>query len=259
MYPVLFQLGPIRIYAYGVALVLAFLLGTWLAARAARAWPHGRAALTPAQVVDLTCYSLLGGILGARLFYVLLYWKIFLTAPFEMIALWRGGLVWYGGMFGAIFAGWCYVRANHLSSPRVGDHMAPFMALGHAIGRLGCFLNGCCYGKPTDAWCGVVFPGQTQPVVPTQLFEAAGLMAIFLLLRRMQRSSAIERPWEISGVYLIAYAGLRFALEFLRGDQTVWRAGLTLQQVISFWVLAVGLMLVGIARRRRWRERTSSS
>ncbi len=259
MHPVLVRVGPLAIYSYGLALVLAFLVGTWLAARAAGAGPAARGALSPSQVVDLTCYSLLGGVVGARLFYVLLYWDIFLQAPFEMIALWRGGLVWYGGMVGAIFTGWCYVRLQRLVPSRVGDHMAPFMALGHAIGRIGCFLNGCCYGKPTEDWCGLVFPGQSQAVMPTQLFEAAGLIAIFFVLRRMQRSSALERPWEISGAYLIAYAMLRFALEFLRGDQTTWWGGLTLQQLISVGVLAVGMVLVGVARRRQWLEHTNSS
>jgi phosphatidylglycerol:prolipoprotein diacylglycerol transferase len=106
-------------------------------------------------------------------------------------------------------------------------------------------LNGCCYGKLTDAWYGVVFPGQPDPVVPTQLIEAAGLFLLYGVLRRASTHPAIvSRPGRLLGTYLIAYAGLRFAMEFLRGDQAVFWAGLTLQQLISLLLVVPAAILV---------------
>lgn len=247
MYPVLMRWGPVAIYSYGLALVVAFLVGTWLAGRAADALPRELVAITPSQTVDLTCVSLLGGIAGARVFYVLLYWNIFMRYPQEILALWHGGLVWYGGLFGSVLIGWGYVRVKGLSALRVADHLAPFLALGHAIGRLGCFLNGCCYGKPTASWYGIWLPGYAEAVLPTQAFEMAGLLVIFLGLRQLQRPAVLMQRGRISGLYLLSYAILRFIIEALRGDQVVWWAGLTLQQFVSLFVLAGGIVLLVIS------------
>jgi len=244
MHPVLLQLGPVTIYTYGAMLVIAFTVSTWLAANDARRLPPTRLAISPPQLWDLASLALLGGIVGGRLFYVLLHWEAFLQSPQDVVAIWHGGLVWYGGLLGGVLASWLYVRAKRLHVLRVLDQLIPFVALGHAIGRVGCFLNGCCYGKLTDAWYGVVFPGQPAPVVPTQLIEAAGLFLLYGVLRRASTHPAIvSRPGRLLGAYLIAYAGLRFAIEFLRGDQAVFWAGLTLQQLISVGMGMGGLWL----------------
>jgi phosphatidylglycerol:prolipoprotein diacylglycerol transferase len=119
------------------------------------------------------------------------------------------------------------------------------------VGRLGCFLNGCCYGKPTAAWCGVVFPGQPHAVLPTQLFEAIGLLGIYAALRALQRRGALALRGRVTGWYLLAYGALRFVLEFLRGDQPPWRMGLTLQQFISIGMVLGGMTLVRLSRLAR--------
>ena len=243
MHPILFQLGPFTLYTYGAMLVAAFLVSTGLAARAAQRLPAGRAPITQQQVWDFSSLALFGGIIGGRLFYVLLHWDAFAQAPATVIAIWQGGLVWYGGFLGGVLAGWIYVRAHRLSWLPVLDHMIPFVALGHAIGRVGCFLNGCCYGKPTEAWCAVTFPGHSHAVWPTQLFEAGGLVVIFAVLRWARVRPWAARPGRLLGAYLISYAGLRFVIEGFRGDQTVFWAGLTLQQLLSFLLLATGLLL----------------
>ena len=251
MHPILLKLGPLTLHTYGVALTVALLVASWLAARRARAMPPELAAMTPAQSADFACLSLAGRIAGARLLYVLLEWDFFGRSPQEILALWHGGLVWYGGFLGGVLAGWLYARAKRLAFWRVMDHWIPFLALGHAIGRFGCFFNGCCYGRPTSAWYGVVFPGQAAPVVPTQLFEAAGLVVLYVILRLLQRPSLLSRPGGLFGVYLISYGGLRFLLEFLRGDQTPWWAGLTLQQLISVGASFAGWGLLRSAMQRR--------
>lgn len=249
MHPILATFGPFTLYTYGVMLLIAFAVSTWLAVRAARRWPPGLVAINAEQILDCFSLSLLGGIVGGRLAFIVLQWEFFLRSPGEMSAIWHGGLVWYGGLLGGLFAAWLYVRAKRLNFLRVMDQCIPFLALAHAVGRVGCFLNGCCYGRPTDHWCGAVFPGQRGPVVPVQLFESAGLLFLYGLLRGLQRPPLLSRPGWLFGIYLVLYALLRFSIEFLRGDQEIWWAGLTLQQVISILAFIVGLLLMGKGKR----------
>ena len=248
MHPIFFTLGPVTIYSYGIMMVIAFLATTYLTQRAALALPAPGRAMSQEQIMDFSCVALLGGLLGARAFYVALNWQAFAQAPADIVAIWHGGLVWYGGFAGGIAVGWLYTRAKRLAFLRVLDLFIPFLALGHAIGRIGCFLNGCCYGKPTEAWCGVVFPGQAGPVLPTQLFEAAGLFLLFLGLKSLQRPSVLSRPGRVLGAYLISYGVLRFLLEPLRGDQPIWWAGLTLQQLISIGMIIIGFRFLRLFR-----------
>ena len=247
MHPILLRLGPVTLYAYGVALAAAFLTATGLAARTVRRLGAAVQPLTEPAMVSFCYCALLGGIAGGRLFYVVLHWEVFQFSWGEIPALWEGGLVWYGGFLGGVAAGWLYCRLNRLSFLPVVDLLAPFIALGHAIGRIGCFLNGCCYGKATTAWCGVVFPGHDTPVLPTQLFETVGLLVVSLAVRRLQTPERLRHPGRVFGAYLIGYAVLRFFLEGLRGDQPIWWAGLTLQQAVSLGVLVGGALL--------WRQR----
>ncbi len=244
MHPVLLKLGPLTLYSYGAMLVLASAVAIGVAVHAARRAPSASIEAPPEQIADCLCSALLGGIVGGRLFYILLNWELFTQAPWEIIALWHGGLVWYGGFLGGVAGAWLYLRAKRRAFLRALDQLIPFVALGHAIGRIGCFLNGCCYGKPTTSWCGVLFPGRHETVLPTQLFEAAGLCLLYLVLRWLQRPGRRTAPGGIVGAYLILYGLLRFLLEFARGDQTIWWAGLTVQQVLSLGVMVVGLMLV---------------
>ena len=244
MHPILLKLGPVTLYAYGAMMVAAFLLVTFLSRRAARELPPTFVAITPTQLVDFTCIALLGGILGARAFFISLRWEDFLRVPAEIPALWHGGLVWYGGFFGGLLGAWGYTRTQHLSFVRVMDQFMPFVALGHAVGRIGCFLNGCCYGLPTQSWCGVIFPGHAEAVLPTQLFEAAGLLALYATLRMLQRPGILQYPGRVFGAYLLGYGVLRLVMEYLRGDQTPIWIGLTLQQCISIAAMLVGALLL---------------
>ncbi len=259
MHPILIRFGPVTLYSYGLMLVIAFLATIGLARQATRHMPTERAVLSCDEIVDFASWSLLGGILGGRLFYVLLQWEFFREIPSEIPAIWHGGLVWYGGFAGGVFAAWLYVRAKPISMLRAVDQMIPFATLGHAIGRVGCFLNGCCYGRPTQAWWGVVFPGHIDRVIPVQVIEAILLTVLCAVLWRVQSmttSPARAEPgaggWRqlvtpaggVFACYLVGYGLLRFGLEFLRGDQPVWLAGLTLQQVISLVLIAVGIKLL---------------
>lgn len=245
MHPVLFTFGPVTVSSYGVMFVIAVGLAAWLGARVIPRLPGGPL-MNAQQWSDLVCLAVVGGIVGARLAYVALHGELFLQAPWEVVAVWHGGLVWYGGLVGGLLGAWGYVRRHRLPFLALLDAAAPFVALAHAIGRIGCFFNGCCYGRPTMSWCAVLFPGHAEPVIPTQLIEAAGLLGLFVILRLLQRPRFLRAPGRLFGGYLALYAMLRFPLEFLRGDQPPFLGPLTLQQVIS-----IGLIGLGVSFLRR--------
>ena len=245
MHPILFKFGPVTLYTYGAMLVVAFTVALWVARRIHRRLPDYLRPLTPDQVADLCCLALLGGIAGARAFFVVLHWDFFSAEPRYIPALWQGGLVWYGGMIGSLLAAWIYARLHRVCFLPLLDLFAPVIAIGHAIGRVGCFLNGCCYGEITHAWYGVCLAGEPHKLIPVQLIEAIGLVFLYIALRALQRPNVLRRhPGRVFGCYMAGYAVLRFKLERYRGDQLpIWEA-LTLQQIVSIAVLLAGLLLI---------------
>ena len=249
MHRILFHMGPVTIYSYGVMMVAAFVMATWLASRTAKQLPDARRVLTSSQIVDLFCLAMLSGVLGARLFFVAQYWEVFVRQPQEIPAIWHGGLIWYGGFVGGLASIVIYLRLHRISVLRGIDQFIPFIALGHGIGRIGCLLNGCCYGEVSHAWWALA--GEDgQPRIPTQLLESVALLGLFLVLRCFQeRRTEAPGGW-LFGVYLLGYAVIRFFIEFLRGDQTAVWGGLTLQQLLSVGVFIIGLMLLMLLRHR---------
>ena len=246
MHPALLRVGSWTLSTYGVTLALAFLIVIRLAAHAAARSARPLGPLSAEELLDLGCWALVGSIIGGRLFYVIGNWDVYRVQPFEIVALWHGGLIWYGGFLGGVASTAWYLRRRGHAVWRGLDQVIPFVALGHAIGRIGCFLNGCCLGTPTRSWCGVLFPGHEVPLVPVQLIESVGLLALYVWLRRLQTASPARRAGWIFGAYLVAYGALRWALEYWR-DQPQVVADLTLQQVISGALMIVGLWL--LARR----------
>ncbi len=232
MHPILFHLGPVTIYSYGALFALAILAAAAVSAREARL-----RGIRPELVTDLIFWVVLGGLVGARALYVLTNIECYRNAPLEILMLQRGGLVFYGGFFGGSAAGLWYARRKRLPLARCADVLVPGVALAHAIGRLGCFLNGCCYGRPTSVFWGVSFPHGNGPVHPTQLYEAGALLLLFAVLRARARRAAFDG--EVAVWYLLLYGLIRFLIEFLRGDSPPVIGGLTLSQVISGCLLTV--------------------
>jgi len=238
MCPVLLKIGPLTIYWYGAMVALGFVAGLWLALT--RSQKYG---LSRDKVSDLCFYVLICGLAGARVLFVFTDLKSFIAEPLEIFKVWHGGLVFYGGLIGGLAAGIWFAEKNKLSFLVVADLLSPSLVIAHVFGRIGCFLNGCCYGK-VNRNMGIIFPavGDNLPRLPVQLFESAGLLVIFAVLMFLSRKT--RKPGDIFTAYLVLYSILRFNLEFLRDDDRgMYFWGLSQAQFISLIALAVAVVL----------------
>ncbi len=233
MHPILFQIGSITIYSYGFLIAVAVVICSTLLSRdAARQGIHADV------VYDFVFWAMLGGIVGARLFYVALYPQYF-SNPMEILFINHGGLAWQGGLSGGIISSIIFVRRRRLSLRAFMDLSAPYLALGQAIGRMGCFFNGCCYGRPWEH--GIFFPVHNARLHPTQLYETAGLLAIFFILRFYRPAPRITG--QVFVLYLWLAAIERFTVEFFRADHDVLWLGLSLFQYIAVGIFCAGIIL----------------
>jgi phosphatidylglycerol:prolipoprotein diacylglycerol transferase len=251
--PILFQFGEFSIHTFGLLVGLGFISGLWLASRLAR-----QSGLKSDLVYELAVpWILIGSLLGARIVYVISYWDRDFAgrAWFEPFQVWRGGLVFYGGLIGGALA--AIVRLRMLRQPlwRYGDCLAPGIALGHVFGRFGCLLNGCCFGHPTDVPWAIRFPVGTTPgnlpVHPTQIYEAVlnlGLAAGLAWFHRRRRFDG-----QVFALYLLGYSLVRAFTEWFRGDYDVRSAPLqgilTPGQATGIAIFLGGLGLYFVLRR----------
>jgi phosphatidylglycerol:prolipoprotein diacylglycerol transferase len=235
MHPILLELGPLTLRSYGLMMALGFAFGAFLASRL-----YAREGGRPERVYDLSVWIMFGAILGARALYVAVLPEQFAQAPWwEVFAVQKGGLVYYGGLIGGGLAAYFWMRRQKLAVWRLADCLAPGLALGQAFGRVGCFLNGCCYGR-VDAEHGVVFPGlDEQPRLPVQLYESAFALGLAALLAWFKPRRAY--PGQAFALYLLLYGLGRFGLESLRGDAergTLISASLSPGQWLSLGCIA---------------------
>lgn len=253
MHPVILKFGYFTIYSYGLMVAIGFALATLLIYSRANAF-----GLAKDKVIDLVIIILAAGILGARLLYVILNIKFFFQNPAEIFKISHGGLVWYGGFAAAIIALIVYIAVNKLNFWTVTDLVAPYVALAQSFGRIGCFLNGCCYGiEVTQGWpLAVKFPGDAALRCPAQLYSAAALFVIFIILSAWQ--SRRHFSGEIFLGYCLLYSFKRFMMEFLRGDNPKILLGLTISQVVSAIVFLAALA-VFIHKTMQWKKKTLHS
>lgn len=240
MKPVLIKIGAIPIYSFGVMIVAAFFLCCWIVNLELR-----RRGLDQQVKADSLVGSvLLGGLVGARLNYILENFEEFLSAPFEIFA--GGGLVWYGGLLGGIVALTYVVHRRKLNWLQIADVLAPTLALGYAVGRIGCLLAGDGdYGKPSNLPWAMAFPEgivpTTTPVHPTPIYETIIMTVVFFILWGIRKK--ISKDGVIFGFYLILASAERFLIEFVRINPiVVWN--LTMAQIVSLVLVAVGWILV---------------
>ena len=243
MHPIAFYLGSLPIRWYGVMMALAFLAGLGTATRRAR-----RANVSGDAIADVTLWLMLGSIVGARIVYVTTYWQQeFAGGPLsEIFMVQHGGLVYYGGLIGATVAGILFLAWKKLPVWKIADVLAPSIALGSVFGRIGCLLNGCCFGRACTLPWAVHFPADHEThgagVHPTEIYDALLNFILYLALAGIFRRRKFDG--QIFALYLIGYAFCRSAVEFFRGDYPAdhIHAGLfTPAQLISVPILLAGL------------------
>ena len=241
MYPVLFRFGALEIHTYGVLVAAGFLFGILTAQRRAR-----QVSLNAEHIGDLGVWLIVSAMLGAKLFHIIFFWDDFIAGwrATGLMSL-RAGFVFYGGFLGATIGVVTYARLEKLPIGTLADAFAPSIALGHAFGRLGCFFEGCCYGRACALPWAVALPGHTHALHPTQLYEAAGNLVIFAGLSVLYRRRKFTG--QIWWLYVLSYGVLRFGVEFFRGDYEVHYFGIfTITQVIAgVMVAASALVLCG--------------
>ena len=240
MYPVLFRLGSFEITSFGVMVALGAALGILLLRRELI-----RSGVDGAKGVDAALVGVLGGLAGAKLLYVAEHW----AEPISSTLFSRGGMSWYGGLTGGVLAGLAMVAWQRLPLITVLSAAAPALTLGHAVGRIGCFLVGDDYGRPTSLPWGMAFPEglppTTERVHPTQLYEAAALAAITVGLLWLRRRGARDRA--VFGWYLLVAGVLRFSIEAIRVNVVV-ALGMTTAQLFSVGLVVLGAWLL-LSRR----------
>ena len=254
MYQELFRIGPLTINSYGVMLALAFIVGIFLAIRRAE-----KKGIDSNTIVNLAFIVMISAIVGSRLFYVLFHLSefkgrwIYTFLPIQpdgTIGL--GGLIFLGGFVGALLSGAIYVYRKKLSFWKVVDSVAPSLALGLFFGRIGCFLNGCCYGKACDMPWGIVFPPNSPAgfqtggiaIHPTQLYSSAYGLIIFGILMLLDKK--VHFDGFLFSTFLILYGVSRFVVDFFRfyESQMFLIDGIGFNQLLSLLLVIAGIVLL---------------
>lgn len=245
MHPVLFEIGGFAVYTYGLFVALAVGIVFFLAARESR-----RLGIPEGVVTGFLFVVVIAGLVGGRLGYVATYWGYYRHNPLEIIMFRRGGLAFIGSLLGGLSAGIYYLLYRRAAVLPVLDSTAAYLPLGQAVGRLGCFFNGCCYGAPTDAGWGVVFPGLTDgPVHPSQLYELFLNAGIFVFLFFLLRHGARGEPGRLTGWYLVAYGFGRFLVDRYRAEAVASFHPVYVTQLWALFLVGLGAILL-LARRK---------
>ena len=243
MYPILFELGSFQVRSYGVIVGLSFLLALWMSTREAK-----RRGIDPKLVQDFALYAFLGGIIGARLYFVLFSEPAyFLEHPGEVFAIWTGGMGIIGSLLGGLLVAAWFCRKHSIPFLRLSDTLAPGMALGQTTGQFACLLNGDSYGRPTDLPWAITFtdPRSMAPLNislhPIELYEMAAYFLVFLLVWQIRKRYGTDGF--VFFIYLAGYGVARFIVDFFRGDPAMLAWGLQAAQV--FGAAAILTSLVG--------------
>lgn len=264
MHPILFELGSWPVYTYGILLAAAYLLGLQLAV-----WRARKRGVDPNRVMDLGIWIIIAALVGAKALLIVVDWDHYRSNPGDVFSLVRSAGVFYGGLVVATITGFLLIRRYRLPVWTTADLYAPGIALGHVIGRMGCFFAGCCWGKPTDAPWAITFtnPAAAENVGtplnialhPTQLYEAGAellILALLLATERRGRYFAGRTFW----LYMLLYGITRFVIEIYRGDPRGELFGMSTSQFVSVLLVPISLvMLYWLSRRNTPLERPAAA
>ncbi|MEW6725854.1 prolipoprotein diacylglyceryl transferase [Desulforudis sp. 1088] len=241
MQPILFYIGPLPVHGYGLMLAIGVAVGTWVVAREGR-----RLGWNVDTLLDLAIYLIIAGVAGSRLLYLLIEPQE-IRSPLDVLRVWEGGLSFYGALGLCLVVFIWFARRRRLPVYGLGDLLALGVAAGYPFGRIGCFLNGCCYGRPTDLPWAVTFPFDHIARHPTQLYSAGFGLAIFLTLWFLRK----RKPFDgyLMWLYLFLYAAYRFIIDFWRESPpgVEW---LTVGQLGSLAVMLVALIALRLLSRK---------
>lgn len=250
MFPKLISYGSFYIPTYGVLVALGFLAGLTVTMRLA-----SRAGISAEKVTNLAVYCAIAGVLGAKLFMFLFDFSYYAHNPGEIFTLstLQAAGVFHGGFIAAIAVAYLYMRSENLPVLSTMDVFAPGVAIGQAIGRLGCFAAGCCWGRECDLPWGVRFRSDFAAPVPldktlhpVQLYESFANFLLFAVLYKLAQRK--HRPGQIIGLYLVIYSVIRFCVEFFRNHEQSLVLNLSLTQWISLALLALGAAILVLGR-----------
>ena len=255
MHPILFEAGGLTIYSYGVLLAAAYLLGLQFALMRARS-----RGLPSQQVMDLGIWIIISALVGAKLLLLIVDFDQFTANPRDLLSLARSGGVFYGGLIAAVAVALIYLRRHKLPLWTTTDVFAPGIALGHIVGRLGCLLAGCCFGKPASVPWAITFKDPAAmanvgtplgiPLHPTQLYEAgaeAVILVFLLLFERRGRPFPGRTFWS----YMLLYGISRFIVEFYRGDNRgMVFDTLSTSQFVSLLLVPLSIVMLILLSRR---------
>lgn len=245
MYPELFHVGSITIYSYGSMIALGLFLAGALASRKA-----AQIQFSPQAVFDLMIGTALAGIIGARILYIAENFAAYAENPLDIFRLWQGGLVFHGGMATSTLYVWIFAKRNHKSFLELMDFLVPYVALAHGFGRIGCFLNGCCYGGPFSGKWAAQFPQVDGTVHPTQIYSAVVNFALFLFLIKIGEKKNFRG--QVMTSYFILYSAVRFVLEYFRGDKPHEIFSFATEvQLLFIFVFAVSVFVYVLLRYRK--------
>jgi phosphatidylglycerol:prolipoprotein diacylglycerol transferase len=254
MHPILFEVGGWPVYSYGVLLAAAYLAALQLAVVRAR-----RQGIDGTKIMDLGIYLIIAALVGAKAMLIAIDFRYFVSQPREILSLVRAGGVFYGGLIAALIVAIWLVRRYDLRLWTTADLFAPGIALGHVIGRFGCLLAGCCYGRPTSVPWAITFTNPAAaanvgtplgvPLHPTQLYDAGAellILIVLLLTERRGRQFSGRTFW----LYVLLYGISRFIIEFYRGDDRGVILGVSTSQFVSLIAVPVAIAMLIRLRSR---------
>jgi phosphatidylglycerol---prolipoprotein diacylglyceryl transferase len=237
MYPILFQLGHFEFRSYGVIVATAFFVGLWLATKEGE-----EKGLSRAHVQDFVTYALIGGIIGARLYYVIFSQPdYFLQNPLRVFAIWQGGIGVIGSLLGGLVVALWYTRRKNISFLRFADALAPAIPLGQTIGQFACLFNGDSYGKPTNLPWAITYTDPRSlallniPLHPIEIYEMIAYFLVFLLVWKTRNSYKADGLSFLT--YLAGYGVARFFVEFFRGQPAIFAWNIPAAQVFSVMLI----------------------